>query len=179
MNRPQLMISTASVGDALGAITEFCTPEEARDALRDFTPTSSFPKESMAPHGYQGGEVTDDTQMTLLTMQAITHARHEDAPYVATQQRLFRQWEHNQPRDIGLQTRRALRNGSEQAWQESSFTSAGNGGLMRTHGVSAMLHGSALLESICWSASNYAEGKRNDDVSAVLIEHLPARGTGE
>ena len=52
-------------------------------------------------------------------------------------------------------------------------------GLQAILRTNAMLHGSALLESICWSASNYAEGKRNDDVSAVLIEHLPARGTGE
>ncbi|MFT4014608.1 MAG: SpoIIE family protein phosphatase [Paracoccus sp. (in: a-proteobacteria)] len=40
--------------------------------------------------------------------------------------------------------------------------------IMRTN---ATLKGNALLESICWSAANYAAGKRNDDISAVLIEN--------
>ncbi|MBP6678306.1 MAG: fused response regulator/phosphatase [Paracoccus sp.] len=39
--------------------------------------------------------------------------------------------------------------------------------ILRTN---ATLRGDALLESICWSAAHYAQGRRSDDVSAVLIE---------
>lgn len=42
--------------------------------------------------------------------------------------------------------------------------------ILRTN---ASLRGNGLLESICWSVANYANGKRDDDISAVLIEYLP------
>ncbi len=48
----------------------------------------------------------------------------------------------------------------------------GDEGLQAILRTNAMLRGNALLESICWSAANYAAGKRNDDISAVLVEHL-------
>ncbi|CAM3222178.1 Serine phosphatase RsbU, regulator of sigma subunit [Paracoccus aminovorans] len=46
----------------------------------------------------------------------------------------------------------------------------GEEGLQAILRTNALLRGDALLESICWSAANYAGGKRNDDISAVLIE---------
>lgn len=49
----------------------------------------------------------------------------------------------------------------------------GDEGLQAILRTNATLQGNALLESICWSAANYAGGKRNDDISAVLIEHSP------
>lgn len=47
----------------------------------------------------------------------------------------------------------------------------GEEGLQAILRTNAMLRGDALLESICWSAANYAGGKRTDDISAVLIEY--------
>ncbi|WP_312527554.1 fused response regulator/phosphatase [Paracoccus sp. (in: a-proteobacteria)] len=47
----------------------------------------------------------------------------------------------------------------------------GLGAILRTN---ATLHGEAFLESLSWSVSTYAEGKRSDDVSAVLIERSPS-----
>ncbi|KGJ04457.1 Serine phosphatase RsbU, regulator of sigma subunit [Paracoccus halophilus] len=49
----------------------------------------------------------------------------------------------------------------------------GNEGLQAILRTNATLHGDALLESICWSAAHYAEGRLNDDVSAVLVERRP------
>ncbi|RCW88148.1 PP2C family protein-serine/threonine phosphatase [Paracoccus lutimaris] len=46
----------------------------------------------------------------------------------------------------------------------------GEEGLQAILRTNATLRGDALLESICWSAAHYAQGRRNDDVSAVLIE---------
>ncbi len=46
----------------------------------------------------------------------------------------------------------------------------GDEGLQAILRTNAWLHGDALLESICWSAANYAGGQRNDDISVVLIE---------
>lgn len=48
----------------------------------------------------------------------------------------------------------------------------GDEGLQAILRTNALLRGNALLESICWSAAHYAAGKRNDDISAVLIEHV-------
>lgn len=48
----------------------------------------------------------------------------------------------------------------------------GDEGLQAILRTNAMLRGNALLESICWSAAHYAAGKRHDDISAVLIEHV-------
>ncbi len=47
----------------------------------------------------------------------------------------------------------------------------GDEGLQAILRTNASLRGDALLESICWSAAHYGNGRRNDDVSAVLIEH--------
>lgn len=52
----------------------------------------------------------------------------------------------------------------------------GEEGLQAILRTNAMLRGDALLESICWSAANYAGGKRSDDISAVLIEYQQAGG---
>ncbi len=46
----------------------------------------------------------------------------------------------------------------------------GDDGLQAILRTNATLRGDALLESICWSVADYAEGKRSDDISAVLIE---------
>ena len=51
----------------------------------------------------------------------------------------------------------------------------GDEGLQAILRTNAILRGNALLESICWSVANYAGGRRSDDISAVLVEHLGPR----
>ncbi len=46
----------------------------------------------------------------------------------------------------------------------------GDDGLQAILRTNASLKGDALLESICWSAAHYSQGRPNDDISAVLIE---------
>lgn len=54
----------------------------------------------------------------------------------------------------------------------------GEAGLQAILRTNAFLRGNALLESICWSAANYAGGRRTDDISAVLVEHMDPMRTG-
>ena len=49
----------------------------------------------------------------------------------------------------------------------------GEDGLRAIMQLNAPLTGHALLESMCWSVAAFASGERADDLSAVLIEHLP------
>lgn len=51
-------------------------------------------------------------------------------------------------------------------------TLLGEHGLMTTLQLNAPLSGFGLLESMCWSVSEFASGERKDDVSALLLEHL-------
>lgn len=47
----------------------------------------------------------------------------------------------------------------------------GDEGLEAILRTNAMLEGHSLLESMCWSISEYSKGERCDDISAVLIEY--------
>lgn len=46
----------------------------------------------------------------------------------------------------------------------------GDEGLLAAMRMNAGLHGQAFIESLCWSVSRFAEGRQEDDISAVLIE---------
>ncbi len=47
----------------------------------------------------------------------------------------------------------------------------GDEGLLAAMRMNAGLGGQAFVESLCWSVSLFTEGKQEDDISAVLIEH--------
>lgn len=47
----------------------------------------------------------------------------------------------------------------------------GDEGLRAILQINAALAGTALLESLCWSVSEFSAGRRTDDVSAVLLEN--------
>lgn len=48
----------------------------------------------------------------------------------------------------------------------------GTAGLKNILKLHAPLAGFALLESMCWSVAEFTSGERQDDVSALLLEHL-------
>lgn len=48
----------------------------------------------------------------------------------------------------------------------------GDEGLRTILQLNAPLSGFGLLESMCWSVSEFASGERQDDVSALLVEYL-------
>ncbi len=124
------VLLSLAAADALGAATEFKTPEVIRarygESVTTYQPGSVF--------GFAPGEATDDTQMTVATL--IGYARGEGRPGVWA---ALQAWLAAGPPDVGGLTRDALRHpspdGGVQAWTHSGFQSAGNGGLMRVAAV--------------------------------------------
>lgn len=125
--RPLLSLAAA---DALGAATEFKTPETIRarygESVTTYQPGSVF--------GFAPGEATDDTQMVVATL--LGYRKNSSLSGVLGG---LRDWLATGPPDVGGLTRSALHfgtlDGGVRAWAESDFQSAGNGGLMRIAAV--------------------------------------------
>ena len=117
-----------AIGDALGAATEFMTPEEIRMKYGYLT-------EMTAKHPWNKGETTDDTAMTLAVARGILDDAEDPIPCIG--ERLL-QWAETHPKDVGITIRatfRAYRGDwfatAEQVHNELDGKSAGNGSLMR------------------------------------------------
>lgn len=130
MTTPTGMLLSLAAADALGAATEFKTPQTiaARygQSVTDYQPGSVF--------GFAPGEATDDTQMVAATL--LGYARRDGLTGVL---QALNEWLAAGPPDVGGLTRAALRfaspDGGVRAWQDSGFEGAGNGGLMRVAAV--------------------------------------------
>ncbi|RJF72935.1 ADP-ribosylglycohydrolase [Deinococcus cavernae] len=129
MSNLQTLFSLAAA-DALGAATEFKTPDTIRarygESITTYQEGSVF--------GFAPGEATDDTQMTVATLLGYRKGTGLEGVLAG-----LREWLATGPPDVGGLTRSALRygtlSGGVQAWQDSGFQSAGNGGLMRIAAV--------------------------------------------
>lgn len=135
--------------DALGAATEFKTPEAI--AARYPLPLESYQPGSV--FGFAPGEATDDSQMTVASL--LGYARG-GAPQVFT---ALREWLAAGPPDVGSLTRAALGfpepDGGVRAWAAGGFQGAGNGGLMRVAAAwiagfrgEALAHEAAVLTAL-------------------------------
>ncbi|EYB67824.1 ADP-ribosylglycohydrolase [Deinococcus phoenicis] len=131
MHDPHLhTLLSLTAADALGAATEFKTPEVIRahsgETFTDYQPGSVF--------GFAPGEATDDSQMTVATLLGYGRGGGLEGVLAA-----LRDWLDAGPPDVGGLTRSALRSGTldggARAWAASGFQSAGNGGLMRIAAV--------------------------------------------
>ena len=117
-----------AVGDALGAPLEF---QPARDPAHYHTEMTGGGWLKLKP-----GEYTDDTQMTLATVESLLERKVFDPDDIA---RRFAAWFESSPADVGNHTRQVLTDirkgiGWEQASrsaQEADPDSASNGSLMR------------------------------------------------
>ncbi|CAM3642468.1 ADP-ribosylglycohydrolase family protein [Deinococcus frigens] len=164
-----------AAADALGAATEFKTPQgiAARygQTFTDYQPGSVF--------GFAPGEATDDTQMTVATL--LGYARGDGLGGVLAAQR---EWLAAGPPDVGGLTGAALRlaalDGGVRAWQGSRFDGAGNGGLMRIAAVwIAGFRGTALArESAAVTALTHAD-PRCVYASVFLTAFLEALADGQ
>ena len=115
-----------AVGDALGATTEFLTPREIQ---RNYGT-----HRTICGGGWlhlQPGEVTDDTEMSLVLGASILRTPGVDAASVAT---AFSDWMRSKPVDIGNTVRRGIvhfRTTGEPLVPENEYD-AGNGACMRS-----------------------------------------------
>ncbi|WP_102125217.1 ADP-ribosylglycohydrolase family protein [Deinococcus planocerae] len=155
MTDPHLhTLLSLTAADALGAATEFKTPEAIRarygDHFTDYQPGSVF--------GFAPGEGTDDSQMTVATL--LGYARGEGLEGVRV---ALSAWLDAGPPDVGHLTRAALRHrtldGGARAWTESGHQSAGNGGLMRVAAVwiAGFTGGDLARESAAVTALTHAD----------------------
>ena len=118
-----------AVGDALGGPLEFQPAREPANYLRDMT--------GGGWQQLQPGEWTDDTQMTLCTVESLLAKRVFDPDDIASR---FVDWMETKPKDIGTHTAKILHaiqkgNHWEAATKEAYLAdpeNAPNGSLMRS-----------------------------------------------
>ncbi|GGL73533.1 ADP-ribosylglycohydrolase [Deinococcus aerolatus] len=124
------MLLSLAAADALGAATEFKTPQAI--AARYGESVTQY--QSGSVFGFAPGEATDDTQMVVATL--LGYARRDGLTGVV---HALSEWLAAGPPDVGGLTGAALRvaslDGGARAWQASGFEGAGNGGLMRIAAV--------------------------------------------
>jgi ADP-ribosylglycohydrolase len=139
-----------AVGDALGTTLEFSSPTE----LPDFPEFAAGPHREMAgggPFRLAPGQVTDDTHMACCLAASLRlHGRFVAEDVLAR----YRAWA-DITFDIGGTTRDGLLKGGRRAWEASGRGAAGNGSLMRTAPIGALLAsdpGAVLAASLADSA---------------------------
>ena len=119
-----------AIGDALGATTEFMSPDEIKKELGRVTSIIGGGVWKVEP-----GETTDDTAMTLAVARGII--ANSDDPIEEIGKR-FLQWRDTKPKDIGITISIAFENyqgdwfeAAENTHHQLNGKSAGNGSLMR------------------------------------------------
>ncbi|MFN8637713.1 MAG: ADP-ribosylglycohydrolase family protein [Chloroflexota bacterium] len=122
-----------AVGDALGCGTEFQTPEQIRER---YGVVDGYVQG--VNHGFAPGEFTDDTQMALCTLGGYWDMQLRGEPLLDATLRRFQEWRAARPPDIGnatqsslLASRRHGLAGGFVGWEQSGYSAAGNGALMR------------------------------------------------
>ena len=174
MNLQLQTLFSLAAADALGAATEFKTPQAIRahygEKFTTYQPGSVF--------GFAPGEATDDSQMVVATLLGYRKGNGLQGVLDG-----LCDWLAAGPPDVGGLTRAALRyaalDGGVRAWAEGGHQSAGNGGLMRIAAVWLRgLTGEALArESALVTALTHAD-PRCVYASVFLTEFLDALGQG-
>ncbi|MEF2280129.1 ADP-ribosylglycohydrolase family protein [Deinococcus sp. YIM 134068] len=175
MTDPHLhTLLSLTAADALGAATEFKTPEAIRarygETFTEYQPGSVF--------GFAPGEGTDDSQMTVATLLGYARGGGLEGVRLA-----LHAWLDAGPPDVGSLTRSALHfdslDGGARAWTASGFESAGNGGLMRVAAVwvAGLTTGALARESAAVTALTHAD-PRCVHASVFLTAFLEALDTG-
>ncbi len=115
----------SAVGDALGATTEFMSPEQIRDRFGIHREIAGGGWLELAP-----GQVTDDTEMSLCIARAIAARGGWDLVGVADR---FSEWLEGNPVDVGATCRRGIAGyrAKKQLQTPPNERDAGNGAAMR------------------------------------------------
>lgn len=126
-----------AIGDAMGATTEFMTANQIRATYGEVTEIMGGGWLHLKP-----GQVTDDTQMTLIVYRAMRDTVGRPDRTLEEICRGFKAWAASNPPDIGGACQRAIcgakscdptewRYRNELRQEESGVRDLGNGGLMR------------------------------------------------
>jgi ADP-ribosyl-[dinitrogen reductase] hydrolase len=152
-----------AVGDALGATTEFLTPNEIQEqyGTHDAIRGGGWLK-------LKAGEVTDDTEMSLALGDSILARGGVEAPAVAE---AFSNWMRSKPIDIGNTVRRGIINyrATGKSVVPVNEYDAGNGACMRTLPI-ALLCCHSGDEALCRASRLQAHTTHNNPVSDAGTE---------
>lgn len=120
-----------TIGDAMGATTEFMSEEQIKKSFVQVT--------DIIGGGWlnlKAGEVTDDTQMSICVMNALMRTLNHDDPFgylfMKECRKEFIEWYKSGPKDVGGQCAKAIRymmTGKLAIYKDEE--SLGNGSLMR------------------------------------------------
>jgi ADP-ribosylglycohydrolase len=134
--RPRLRILFgAAVGDALGAATEFMDVRDAHTVFPRRPKTYAAQDDLRIKPGY----CTDDTQLTVVTLQAFQfYHQGEYADLLQHVRTGLMAWLMSDPPDVGTVVQRSLRHGAFETWRRFPDSGAGNGSLMRAVAINAL-----------------------------------------
>jgi ADP-ribosyl-[dinitrogen reductase] hydrolase len=165
--RAQAAFLGLAVGDALGATVEFMTRSEIRAAHGVHRELVGGGWLRLAP-----GEVTDDTEMSLVIARSIA-ARGEFAARPVAEG--FAAWLRGHPVDVGNTCRRGIRRFMVEGTLESPYSpgSAGNGAAMRMVPIAlATLGDEALLERRALEQAHLTHTHPLSDAACLLVGRL-------
>ncbi|MBU1078828.1 MAG: ADP-ribosylglycohydrolase family protein [Spirochaetes bacterium] len=154
-----------AIGDALGAPYEQFSLEQFRSLADDILDSYS----SSDLYGLQPGEYTDDTDMSLCTIEALVENSYLDIDAISDK---FVSWFQTDPKDIGRTTSAALHEISkgtpshEASEMVADEFSAGNGAAMRIAPI-ALFNYKNTPETLCQNII---------DVSLITHHHKDAVG---
>lgn len=165
----KLLLSGLAAGDSIGATTEF-VEQGSVPAIYFAQRDKGWPFKAIGggAFGWEAGQATDDTDMSMCIIRAFLAEGEFDPQAVC---REFLKWYASRPRDIGGTTRSALRNQSlacwndaaEPTWRTSPHRGDGNGALMRNGVVPAMSSETLHLDEVF----------RNTVTHAIMTHYAP------
>ena len=154
-----------AVGDALGATTEFMTPREIQQQYGVHNKIRGGGWLRLKP-----GQVTDDTEMSLVLGRSILEHKGVEAEAVA---QAFSDWMRSKPVDIGNTVRRGIvhfRNSGVPRVKENAYD-AGNGACMRCLPV-ALYYWNASTDALTAASRTQSHVTHNNGVADAGTETL-------
>lgn len=115
-----------AIGDAMGATTEFMTAEQIKKKYGQLADIIGGGWLNLKP-----GEITDDTQMTMCIMNAIMKHPKDSEKFLKRCTSNFIHWVNSNPKDIGAQCARSIRDLMFGLQVPIDNNALGNGSLMR------------------------------------------------
>ncbi|MEJ2618829.1 MAG: ADP-ribosyl-[dinitrogen reductase] hydrolase [Candidatus Thiodiazotropha sp.] len=154
-----------AIGDALGATTEFLTPNEIQAQYGTHDSITGGGWLHLKP-----GQVTDDTEMSLALGDALLRSGGVSAKVVAES---FSDWMRSKPVDIGNTVRRGViqfRN-TGRPWVDENEYDAGNGACMRSLPI-AILYVNSPQDTLVVASRTQAHTTHNNPLSDAGTEAL-------
>jgi ADP-ribosyl-[dinitrogen reductase] hydrolase len=171
VDRARAALFGVAVGDALGATTEFMTPDQIRKrygVLREIVGGGWL---KLSP-----GQVTDDTEMTLCVARGIIGSGGWHLGPIADR---FAHWLSGDPADVGATCRRGIEEYMEKGRLEAppDERGAGNGAAMRVAPVALYTLGDEeLLSRLAVEQAHITHHHPLSDASCVSVGTMIQRG---